>query len=101
MGFLNYLLLGTLAFGAGWAIRVYVLAKKPAPKTPYSLKHPVILRYLVIFFVIMMVVSWLIGKFLLGHAHIDIPFVLVNSAVATFVFSFGISPDLAGYDVPD
>lgn len=101
MSFLNYLLLGTLAFASGWAIRVYVLAKKPAPQQPYGLRHPVILRYLAIFFVIMLIVSWLIGKFLLGQDHLDVAFILVNSAVATFVFSFGLSPDLAGYDIPD
>ena len=101
MGFVNYLLLGALAFASGWAIRVYVLSKKPAPQIPYSLKHPVILQYLAIFFAIMLVVSWMIGKFLLGHEHMDVLFIIINSAVATFVFSFGLSPDLADYNVPD
>ncbi|WP_227430702.1 hypothetical protein [Psychrobacter sp. I-STPA6b] len=101
MGFVNYLLLGTLAYASGWAVRVYVLSKKPAPQNPYSLTHPVIVRYLAVFFAIMMVVSWLIGQFILGHTRIDVIFILVNSAVATFVFSFGLSPDHADYNVPD
>ena len=40
MGFLNYLLMGTLAYAAGWAIRLYVLEKGPKPEQPYSLSHP-------------------------------------------------------------
>lgn len=101
MNFLSYVLLGGLSYAAGWAIRMYVLKKQPVPKQPYNLKHPVILGYLAAFFIVMMVISWLIGRYLLGHVQLDLPFVLVNSAVATFVYSFGLNPEKAQYDVPN
>lgn len=101
MGFLNYLLMGTLAYAAGWAIRLYVLEKGPKPEQPYSLSHPKIRIYLAIFFVIMLIISALLGHFVLGHNGIDIAFVIVNSLVATFVFSFGLSPDHIRHDLPD
>ncbi|MCC3344148.1 hypothetical protein [Psychrobacter sanguinis] len=101
MGFLNYLLMGTLAYAAGWAIRLYVLEKGPKPEQPYSLSHPKIRIYLAIFFVIMLIISALLGRFVLGHNSLDIAFVIVNSLVATFVFSFGLSPDHIRHDLPD
>ena len=101
MGFLNYLLMGTLAYAAGWAIRLYVLEKGPKPEEPYSLSHPKIEIYLAIFFVIMLIISALLGRFVLGHNGLDIAFVIVNSLVATFVFSFGLSPDHIRHDLPD
>lgn len=101
MGFLNYLLMGTLAYATGWAIRLYVLEKGPKPEQPYSLSHPKIRIYLAIFFVIMLIISALLGRFVLGHNGLDIAFVIVNSLVATFVFSFGLSPDHIRHDLPD
>ena len=101
MGFLNYLLMGTLAYAAGWAIRLYVLEKGPKPEQPYSLSHPKIKNYLAIFFVIMLIISALLGRFVLGRNGLDIAFVIVNSLVATFVFSFGLSPEHIRHDLPD
>lgn len=101
MGFLNYLLLGAIAYGLGWAVRIYVLEKGVKPKEPYSMKHPIVIRYLALFFVFMLVVSALLGRFVIGHNEIDIPFIVVNSIVSTFVFSFGLSPDHVQHDLPD
>ena len=101
MGFFEYTLLGGIAFAMGWAIRTYVLAKRPAPDTPYSFTHPVIMSYMGAFLVIMLLVSALIGRFILNHQSFDFAYILVNSLVATFVFSFGINPDTVRYDVPD
>ena len=101
MGFLNYLLMGTLAYAAGWAIRLYVLEKGPRPNQPYGLKHPKIRLYLALFFALMLLISVLLGRFVLGHASLDVPFVVVNSLVATFVFSFGLSPDHIRHDLPE
>jgi hypothetical protein len=101
MNFLSYVVLGGLSYAAGWAIRTYVLGKQPKPAQPYSLRHPVILGYLGAFFIIMLVVSCLIGRYLLGHVTIDLPFIIINSLVATFVCSFGLNPENANYDVPD
>ncbi len=101
MNFLGYVILGGLSYAAGYAIRTHVLDKQPAPEQPYSLKHPAILGYLGGFFIIMLVVSWLMGRYLLGHIHLDLPFIIINSLVATFVYSFGLNPEKARYDVPD
>jgi len=78
-----------------------VLEKGPKPEQPYSLSHPKIRIYLAIFFVIMLIISALLGRFVLGHNGLDIAFVIVNSLVATFVFSFGLSPDHIRHDLPD
>lgn len=101
MNFFSYVVLGGFSYAAGWAIRTYVLDKKPQPEQSYNLKHPTILAYLGMFFIAMLIVSWLIGRYALGHATIDLPFIIVNSLVATFVCSFGLNPEKANYDVPD
>ena len=82
-------------------MRLYVLENGPKPEQPYSLSHPKIRLYLALFFGIMLLISALLGKFVLGHNGLDIAFVIVNSLVATFVFSFGLSPDHIRHDVPD
>lgn len=101
MNFFSYVVLGGFSYAAGWAIRTYVLDKHSKPEQAYNLKHPAILAYLGGFFIIMLMVSWLIGRYLLGHASIDVPFIIINSLVATFVYSFGLNPEKARYDVPD
>ncbi|MDN6276292.1 hypothetical protein [Psychrobacter sp.] len=101
MGFFSYVVLGGFSYAAGWAVRTYILDKKPEPEQPYNLKHPTILLYMVGFCLVMLVVSWLMGRYLLGHVTMDVPFIVVNSLVATFVYSFGLNPEKASYDVPD
>lgn len=101
MNFLSYVVLGGLSYAAGWAIRMHVLDKQPAPEQPYTLKHPAILSYMGGFFIIMLIISWIIGRYLLNHMQLDLPFIIINSLVATFVFSFGLNPEKANYDVPD
>ncbi|WP_435978764.1 hypothetical protein [Psychrobacter sp. DM4] len=99
MNFLGYVLLGGLSYAAGWAVRVYRLDKNP--EQPYHLKHPEILGYMAGFFIIMLIISWLLGRYLLGHTALDLPFIIINSIVATFVYSFGLNPEKANYDVPE
>lgn len=101
MNFLSYVLLGGLSYAAGWLVRTKVLEQSLAPEQPYNLKHPAILGYLAGFFIIMLIISWIIGRYILGHVAIDLPFIIINSLVATFVFSFGLNPEKASYDVPD
>ena len=101
MNFFSYVVLGGFSYAAGWAIRTRVLEKQSTPEKPYTLKHPTILAYLGVFFIIMLIVSWLIGRYALGHAAIDLPFIIINSLVATFVYSFGLNPEKANYEVPD
>ena len=93
MNFLSYVVLGGLSYAAGWAIRTYVLDKPLDSDVPFSLKHPAILGYLGGFFIIMLIVSWLIGRYVLGHIQLDLMFIIINSIVATFVFSFGLKPE--------
>lgn len=101
MNFFSYVVLGGLSYAAGWAIRTHVLEKQPAPEQPYTLKHPTILGYMAGFFIIMLIVSWMIGRYALGHITIDLPFIIMNSVVATFVYSFSLNPEKIRYDVPD
>ncbi len=100
MNFLSYVILGGLSYAAGWAVRVHVLGKQPAPEQPYSLKHPAILGYLGGFFIIMLIISWMIGRYILGHVQLDLLFIIINSFVATFVFSFGLKPEQAWFSTP-
>lgn len=100
MNFLGYVILGGLSYAAGWAIRVHVLGKQPTPEPPYNLKHPAILGYLGGFFIIMLIISWIIGRYILGHIQLDLLFIIINSLVATFVFSFGLNPEKSNYEVP-
>ena len=79
MNFFSYVVLGGFCYAAGWAVRTYILDKQPKPEQPYHLKHPTILGYLGAFFVIMLIVSWLIGRYLLDHVAIDLPFIIINS----------------------
>lgn len=99
MNFLSYVVLGGCSYAVGWIIRTKVL-DKDTPEQPYSLKHPAILGYMGGFFIIMLIVSWLIGRYALGHMSIDLAFIIVNSLVATFVFSFGLNPEKSRYDLP-
>ena len=93
MNFLGYIILGGLSYAAGWAIRTRVLDKQFKPGEPYSLNYPAVLGYLGGFFIIMLIISWLIGRYLLGHIQLDLMFIIINSIVATFVFSFGLKPE--------
>ncbi len=100
MNFLSYVILGGLSYAAGWVVRVHVLSKQPEPEQPYSLKHPAILGYLGGFFIIMLIISWMIGRYMLGHVQLDLLFIIINSMVATFVFSFGLKPEQAWFSTP-
>lgn len=44
-------------------------------------------------FVVMAIVSFVLGRWVLGHSIIDWAYILVNSAIATGVFYFGLNPD--------
>ena len=101
MNFFSYVVLGGFSYAAGWAVRTYILDKQPKPEQPYHLKHPTIMTGLGAFFIIMLIVSWLIGRYLLGHVAIDLPFIIINSLIGTFVYSFGLNPEKPSYDVPD
>lgn len=91
-----YALLGALLYGAGVALSFKVVRSYALTKS-----SPVFLAILVCCFVVMLVFSWLVGRFLLDHLTTDWVYVLVNSAVATFVFYFGLSIEGDTMDLPE
>ncbi|OOR90213.1 hypothetical protein B0181_04890 [Moraxella caviae] len=101
MGFLGYLLMGGVVYTAGFFINLKRLAKGRAAGEEYSLTHPVILGYLAACFGVMLIVSALIGRFILAHEGMDWAFIVVNSLVATFVFYFGLNPDTSKMNLPN
>lgn len=93
MGFMGYLILGSLVYIIGTVIHQKYLKPKRQTGVQYSLKHPTILKLLAMCFVVMLVVSALLGRFVMGHEGFDVAFIVVNSLVATFIFYFAINPD--------
>lgn len=93
-----YVLFGALIYGIGVALSFKVLRPRAIAR---RFSSPVFLAMVVCGFVCMLVVSWLVGHFLLDHAKTDWAYVLINSAVATFVFYFGLSIEEGAMDLPD
>ncbi len=101
MGFLGYLLMGAIVYVIGFMINLKLLMPRRKTGEISGATHPVILSWLAACFVVMLIVSWLLGRFVLGHEATDWAFVLVNSAVALVVFYFGINPDTSQMNLPD
>ena len=93
MGFLQYLILGSLAYGAGVAVRHKLLAKNWHNRAK-------IYQFTGGFFILMLGVSWAINAFVLQKSTPDIAFIVVTALVASFIFYQGISPD-ENQQVPD
>lgn len=100
MGFMGYLILGSLVYIIGTVIHQKHLKPKRQTGINYTLKHPTILQLLAVCFVVMLVVSALLGRFVMGHEGFDVAFIIVNSLVATFIFYFAINPD-SSMSLPD
>lgn len=96
MNFAGYLLLGALLYGAGFAIYYKVLKPKALPR-----HSPLAFGLTAICFVVMLMVSYLLGRFVLGHASPDMAYIMVNSLVGTVVFYFGLCPDEKRLPPPD
>lgn len=101
MGFIGYLILGSVVYAVGFFIHKKWLTPKRELGVKYTLLHPLIVKLLLACLVVMMLVSVLLGRFVLGHDGIDVAFVGVNSLVATFVFYFGLNPDQTQMNIPD
>ncbi len=101
MGFFGYLILGSVVYVVGFMIHLKVLNPKRQAGVVYSLSHPTIVQLLLGCFVLMLMVSALIGRFLLHHDSFDVAFIMVNSVVATIVFYFGLNPDQKQMNLPD
>lgn len=101
MGFLGYLLLGGVVYVAGFGIHQKFLLPHRKNGVKYTPTHPTIMPLLAGCFVIMLGVSALIGRLVIGHETIDVMFVVVNSLVATFIFYFGLNPDITQMNLPD
>lgn len=101
MGFFNYLILGSVVYVIGFTINHKILNPKRKAGIKYTLTHPVMMQLLGACFVIMLAVSALLGRWVLGHHGFDVAFILTNSVVATFVFYFGLNPDQTQMNLPD
>lgn len=100
MGLIGYLILGALAYIAGIVVFQKRIRHKIA-RNDRKITHPVIACCVLGCLVIMLIVSFLIGRFILAHKGIDIAYILVNSLVATVVFYFGLNPDETNMKLPD
>lgn len=101
MGFIGYLLMGSIVYVVGFMIYQKHLKPKKQAGVVYSLQSPIILNLLALCFVIMLIVSAMIGRFIIGHTSFDWVYILVNSAVATVIFYFGLNPDENNMKLPD
>lgn len=101
MGVLGYLILGNVVYIIGFMINLKILNPKRKAGTNYTLAHPTIIQLLLAYFVAMLAISTLLGRFVMGHESLDLLFILVNSMVATFVFYFGLNPDQSQMDLLD
>lgn len=100
MGLIGYLILGGVVYAIGFTIHLKILAPKRQQGIEFGLMHPTIVALLISCFVMMLLVSVLLGKFVLKHEALDVAFILVNSLVATIVFYFGINPDQTQMNLP-
>ncbi|UNU73426.1 hypothetical protein LU293_00475 [Moraxella nasovis] len=101
MGFLGYLLMGGIVYTVGFMINLKRLIPKRQAGVAYSLTHPTIIKYVLACFMIMLAVSAVLGRFILGHENFDWAFIFMNSLVATFVFYFGLNPDTSKMNLPN
>lgn len=101
MGFFGYLILGSVVYVIGFMINLKILNPKRKTGVKYTLTHPVMMQLLGACFVIMLAVSAMLGRWVLGHHGFDVAFILTNSVVATFVFYFGLNPDQTQMNLPD
>ncbi|MDO5651306.1 MAG: hypothetical protein Q4G13_04120 [Moraxella sp.] len=96
-----YLILGAVVYIAAFQIHLKIIRPKKQAGEKFGLSHPFIIKCLGACFVLMLPVSALIGRFVLGHASIDVVYILVNSLVATVVFYFGLNPDDSKMKLPE
>lgn len=101
MGFIWYLLLGSAVYLLGFVVHRKVLQPKRQMGVTVSSTSAVMMGLLVGFFIVMMLISFMIGRWVLGHSIIDWIYILVNSAIATGVFYFGLNPDETAMKPPD
>lgn len=101
MGFVGYLLMGSIVYVAGFMIHQKHLKPKKQAGVIYSFKSPIIIKLLAICFGVMLVVSAIIGRFVIGHQSFDWAYIVVNSLVATVIFYFGLNPDETNMKLPD
>lgn len=101
MGLFGYLLLGAVMYLVGFAVNQKLIKKYRVDEVQLPIKHPVIIKCLVGCFVVMIMASVLIGRFVLHHSGFDWAFIVVNSLVATAVFYFGLNPDTTKMNIPN
>ncbi len=104
MGMFAYLILGAVMYVSGFLIRQKIVKPKLIKlnkTTRLSPTDPIVIQWVVPCFVVMLVVSAVIGRFLLEHQGFDFAYIIINSLVATVVFYFGFNPDESTMKLPD
>ena len=101
MGFLGYLLMGSIVYVAGFMVNMKLLRPKRKAGVIDSATHTIILSWLAACFIIMLGVSALLWRLVLDHDGFDWAFIVVNSLVATVVFYLGLNPDTSQMNLPD
>lgn len=95
MSFIQWLILGLVAYACGFSIRHYQFKDKSVPKEKR-------LIYTAVFFAVACGVFIALNFYAMHKATLDIMFVLVSSLVATGIFYYGINTDTSGtMNVPD
>lgn len=97
MGFLQYLMLGGLAYGCGFAVRYYAFGDK---KGTLTLNKTKIYQATFGFFLVMLPIAWAINQWILQKSTPDFAFIVVCSLVTTFIFYQGVAVD-KNHQVPD
>lgn len=102
MNFLVYLVMGALLYGAGSLLYVKYFRPRFGGTRPknFAISAPV-LGLALCCFIFMLVLSWLLGRYWLGHLATDWTYVFVNSAIGAGVFYFGLCPDEKSLRLPD
>lgn len=102
MNFLAYFILGSLLYGAGSMLYIKYFRPRFVGGRPagFAYSRPVLMS-VVLCCLLMVVVSWLLGRYWLGHTPTDWGYVFVNSAIGTGVFYFGLCPDEKSLRLPE
>ncbi|MFA9485431.1 hypothetical protein LU276_04160 [Moraxella haemolytica] len=101
MGIVGSIIFGAIVYVIGFVIHRKHLLRHQVNHERFSLTHPLIIKYLLACFVIMLAVSALVGRFLLNHETFDWAFIIINSLIATVVFYFGLNPDTTQMNLPN
>lgn len=99
--YLLYLLEGAAAYGTGFALYLKVLRPNRPKGVVYDWRSPAVQKFLPACFAAALGVACVLSWWVLGHRPLDWLYVIVNAAVATFIFYSGLTPDESRLSLPD